>query len=87
MGVAYMLGSPGTVSELSDMGPCYPLREPEQIILFARRHNQSTHWGPILSPFFKSGATLVVVWCSPLVPAADKTFRAKTLPPPHETPC
>jgi arginase len=46
MGFAHMLGSPGTVSELSHIGPRYPLLEPEQIILFAHRHDQATQWEP-----------------------------------------
>ncbi len=42
MGVAHMLGIPGSATQLSHMGPRYPLLRPEQVLLFAHRSDQAT---------------------------------------------
>jgi arginase len=44
MGVAHMLGAPGSVPQLSHMGPRYPLLQPDQVLLFAHRSDQATPW-------------------------------------------
>jgi arginase len=44
MGVAHMLGYPGTVEALARAGPHYPLLTPEQVLLFAHRDDQARPW-------------------------------------------
>jgi arginase len=40
MGVAHMLGEPGSAEELATIGPCYPLMEDEKIALFGYGRNE-----------------------------------------------
>jgi arginase len=42
MGMAHMLGEPGAVPELRDIGPRVPLLEPEQVLLFGWDPEQAT---------------------------------------------
>ena len=40
MGVAHMLGEPGSAEELATIGPRFPLMEDEKIVLFGYSHNE-----------------------------------------------
>lgn len=44
MGMAHMLGYPGTVDALARVGARYPLLAPEQVLLFAHRDDQARPW-------------------------------------------
>jgi arginase len=44
MGLAHILGRPGTVDVLRRIGPDEPLLRPSQILLFAHRSDQATPW-------------------------------------------
>jgi arginase len=44
MGVAHMLGIPGSIAQLSHIGPQYPMLQPQQVLLFAHRGDQATPW-------------------------------------------
>ncbi len=44
MGVAHMLGYPGTVDALARAGGRHPLVAPEQVLLFAHRDDQARPW-------------------------------------------